>query len=340
MKRFAFVALALLGASANAKESRADVFTPTYFRCAADQMFGHPSQQTTDPEGRTGLGRTQWARTAFTYWAYGGGGSLTNARRFWQPTFNTDVDTYATNFDTDLYPIYAADATGAIWVGPGPNNATWHGTTKTQIATLGFTGLLELPAGISVVALCEAGCYSPEQQLLMGDQMIPVAQAQASNARTVTTLTPNASFDSLKFMGNEVGRWTVDFAPASQTIITLQTKSGGSLRVTKEHPLVTGAGVLKQAQDLVVGEPLVRDSGKLDPIVSIAKADEFTKVYNLRPTTTDLVSNVLVAQGFLSGSAAYQNEYLKYLNRVLLRQKIPTSVIARKATSTGKLAAK
>jgi hypothetical protein len=315
MKRFAFVALALLGASA--KDLRADVFTPTYFRCAADQMFGHPSQQATDPEGRTGLGRTTWARTAFTYWAYGGGGSITNARRFWLPTFNTDVDTYATNFDTDLYPIYAADATGDIWVGPGPNNATWHGTTKTGIATL--------------VGLCEAGCYMPEQQLRMGDQLMPVAQAQASNMSTVTTLTPGSTLDSLQFMGNQVGRYTVDFAPATQTIITLQTKSGGSLRVTKEHPLVTGDGVLKQAQDLVVGEALVRDTGKRDPIVSIAKADEFTKVYNLRPTTTDLTSNILVAQGFLSGSAAYQNEYLKYLNRVLLRQKIPANVIARKA---------
>jgi len=329
MKRFAFVALALLGASA--KETRADVFTPTYFRCAADQMFGHPSQQATDPEGRTGLGRTQWARTAFTYWAYGPGGSPANARRFWLPTFNTDVDTYATNFDTDLYPIYQVDATMGIWVGPGPNNATWHATTRTGIATLGFTGLLELPAGISVVALCEAGCYMPDQQLRMGGEVMPVAEAQASSARTVTTLVPGATFDSLRFMPNQVGRYTVDFAPAEQTIITLGTQSGGSLRVTKEHPLVTGDGVLKQAQDLVVGESLVRDTGKRDPIVSIAKTDEFTKVYNLRPTTTDLTSNILVAQGFLSGSAAYQNEYLKYLNRVLLRQKIPANVIARKA---------
>lgn len=327
MKRFAFVALALLAASASA---RADVFTPTYFRCAADQMLGHPSQQATNPEGRTGLGRTTWARTAFTYWAYGGGGSITNGRRFWQPTFNTDVDTYATNFDTDLYPIYAVDTTGDIWVGPGPNNATWHATTKTGIATLGFTGLLELPAGISVVALCEAGCYSPEQQIRMGDKMVSVVDAQASNERTLTTLAPDATIDSLKFMGNQVGRWTVDFAPAMQTIMTFNMKSGGSLRVTKEHPLVTAAGVMKQAQELAVGESLVRDTGKNDPIVSITKGDEFTKVYNLRPTTTDLTSNVLVAQGYLTGSAAYQNEYLKYLNRVLLRHQIPSKVIARK----------
>jgi hypothetical protein len=59
---------------------------------------------------------------------------------------------------------------------------------------------------------------------------------------------------------------------------------------------------------------------------------EFTKVYNLKPTTTDLTSNILVAQGYLSGSVRYQNEYIKYLNRVLLRHNIPSSVIARTTT--------
>jgi len=331
MKRFAFVALGLVWASAG--ESRADVFNPTYFRCAADQLFGHPSGQATDPQGRTGYGRTEWAESAFAYWAYGPGGSTANARRFWLSSFSTNVETYATDFDTDLYPVYAL-TNGDIWVGPGPNNATWHATTATGIATLGFTGLLELPAGVAVAALCEAGCYSPEQEIRMGDKLVPVAEAQASDQRTLTTLTPNATLDSLKFMPNQVGRWTVDIAPANQTIITLRMKSGGSLRVTNEHPLVTSAGVMKQAQDLAIGESLVRDNGKRDPIVSIAKADELIKVYNLRPTTTDLTSNVLVAQGYLAGSAAYQNEYIKYLNRVLLRNKIPTSVIVRSAART------
>ena len=121
----------------------------------------------------------------------------------------------------------------------------------------------------------------------------------------------------------------MDIAPAQQTIFTLRMKSGGQLRVTNEHPLVTSDGVMKQAQTLVVGEELVRDNGSPDPVVSIVKSTELTKVYNLRPTTTDLTSNILVAQGYLTGSARYQNEYIKYLNRVLFRQKIPSAMIAR-----------
>jgi len=137
-------------------------------------------------------------------------------------------------------------------------------------------------------------------------------------------------------MNNQVGRWTVDIAPANQAIYTIKMKSGGSLRVTNEHPLVTGEGVMKQAQELAVGEQLVRDNGQRDPIVSITKADEFTKVYNVRPATTDLTTNVLVAQGYLAGSAAYQNEFLKYLNRVLFRGKVPASLITRSTRTTAK----
>lgn len=329
MNRFALLAFALTGVAVSAQQARADVLTPTAFRCAADQLLGHP--QDADQTDRTGYGREEWANTAYGYWAYSAG-NVTEARRYWLPaTYNTEVETYAAQ-NIDLYPIYAA-ADASIWVGPGPNNATWHGTTQNGIALLGFTGAFQLPAGIAITAVCEAGCYSPEQKLQMGAQAMSIADAQSTGAQTLTTLAPDATIDSVKLMNNQVGRWTMDIAPATQAIFTLKMKSGGSLRVTNEHPLVTGEGVMKQAQDLVVGEALVRDNGQRDPIVSITKADEFTKVYNVRPTTTDLTTNVVVAQGYFAGSAAYQNEFLKYLNRVLFRSKTPTSLIPR-ATHT------
>jgi hypothetical protein len=186
---------------------------------------------------------------------------------------------------------------------------------------------------VAVEALCEAGCYSPEQKIRVGDTVIPVAEAHESGQSKLTTLAPGATLDSLEFMKNRIARWTVDIAPAHQTIITLRMESGGELRVTTEHPLVTSEGVMKRAEDLVLGESLVREDGSPDPVVSIVKTKELTKVYNLRPSTTDLTSNILVAQGYLNGSARYQNEYLKYLNRVLLRHNIPSEVIVRSTTA-------
>jgi len=334
MKKFALLAFALSSVAVSAQQSHADPLTPTAFRCAADQLLGHPSDEAKGlGEGRTGYGRQSWASVAWSDWNYNHG-MLAEANRYWLPAqFNTEVESYATNSDTDLYPVYAA-ADGSIWVGPGPGNATWHGTTKDTIIAIHHDGAFQLPSGIAVTAVCEAGCYMPDQKLQMGEKAASVVDAQSTGMQTLTTLAPGATIDSVKFMDNQVGRWTVDIAPANQTIYTLTMKSGGSLRVTNEHPMVTGEGVMKQAQTLVVGESLVRNNGERDPIVSITKATEFTKVYNVRPTTTDLTTNVVVAQGYLAGSAAYQNEYLKYLNRVLFRGIVPASVIPRAAKTT------
>jgi len=340
MRKFAFWAsFALVAVSASA--SFADIFPPTYWRCAGDQLFGHPSEGTT-AESRTGLGRTQWATGAYSYYYNGPGNDRINARRFWLSAFNADVEDFATLYDTDLYPVYLntgvtlPDGTNPLWIGPGPNNASWFGMTRSAIRSIPYTGAYNLPTGVQVDALCEAGCYSPEQEIRVGDASMAVSKAHESGQSALTTLDPNATIDSIKLMGNTIARWTVDIAPAQQTIITLRMKSGGQLRVTNEHPLVTSEGVMKQAQTLVVGESLVRDNGSADPVVSIVKSTEYTKVYNLRPTTTDLTSNILVAQGYLSGSARYQNEYVKYLNRVLFRQKIPASIIARRAPATAR----
>ena len=178
MKKFAFfTAIALIAASA----SRSYAFYPvTYFRCTADQLLGHPSEPL---ENRTGFGRRTWATTANNFYRF----SVTppdtgSAARFWIPSlFDPDVAN-AIEADIDLYPVYIDNSSPAqpLFVGPGPNNATWFGTTFTQISHLPFTGAFNLPIGVKVDALCEAGCYSPEQQIRVGDGFVPVAEAQAS----------------------------------------------------------------------------------------------------------------------------------------------------------------
>jgi hypothetical protein len=39
------------------------------------------------------------------------------------------------------------------------------------------------------------------------------------------------------------------------------------------------------------------------------------------------VSQIVVAQGYLSGSAYYQNDGVNYLNRQILRRNIPESLL-------------
>jgi hypothetical protein len=326
-------ALALVVVASLPSVSSAEVFPPNFFRCAADQLFGHPSDGAM-AAGRTGFGRTRWARGAYAFWKFGPTPSSSHANRFWLASFNGDVDDFALNQNTDLYPVYWNTPADALWVGPGPAaSLNWRGITQQEIASIPYQNQWDLPTGVAIDALCEAGCYVPDQQIRVGATSVSVARAHESGGRALTTLAPNSTIDSIELMQNTIARWTVDIAPARQTIVTLHMKSGGELRVTPEHPLVTSEGVMRQAQALVVGDSLVRDDGSSDPVMSSTRSEEFTKVYNLRPTTTDLTSNILVAQGYLTGSARYQNEYIKYLNRVLFRSKVPVGVIPRSAAA-------
>jgi hypothetical protein len=331
MKRVVFFGSFLLMATT---ASTAFAYYPAaYWRCSADQLGGSPSSPL---ESRQAYGRTTWAKNAFTYHKSGPNPNAALADRFWQGWMSQEVaDAAVAQTPIDLYPVYSdPNSPSGIWIGPGPKAApTWHGNTFTEIKTRPYT----LPTLTTKVdALCEAGCYTPEQELRFGDELIPVAAAFESTRQDVTTLAPGSTFDSLSFIQNRVARWTVDIAPAEQTIITLRMDSGGELRVTTEHPLLTSEGVMKKATELVVGESLVKEDGSPDPIASMERNTIFTKVYNLRPATTDLISNILVAQGYLNGSARYQSEYVKYLNRVLMRNNIPEEVIPRSRATEGK----
>lgn len=327
MKKAAFTG-AFMVVAALASTSSAEYLPATHWRCWADQLVGHPSDAL---ESRTGFGRRAWAQDARNHYLFVVGNAAM-ANRFWQSWMTTEANEAAL-VNVDLYAVYEDPnnpATG-IWVGPGPNNTgKWKATTYSTIRATAK----ELPnTVVNVSALCEAGCYTPDQELQFGDSVLPIAKAYENGTNHVTTLAPGATLDSLQLMVNDIARWTVDIAPATQEILTFRTKSGGELRVTTEHPVMTSEGVMKRASDLVVGESLVHHDGTPDPIASIDHDQVFTKVYNLRPKTTDLTSNILIAQGFLNGSARYQSEYLQYLNRVLLRKRVPVELVARRGVN-------
>lgn len=177
-----------------------------------------------------------------------------------------------------------------------------------------------MPTSALNVGLCVAGCYTPDQQIRFAGGDVAILDAFEASQADVVTLTPEAAFDDLKFMTNSVSRYVVDREAAQQDVFAFTMQSGGVLKVTSTHPLVTSDGQMRQAQDLGVGDELVRASGAGDAIVDVKVEQYFGKVYNLAPTTMDHGSNILVAQGYLSGSHRYQNEFLDVINSVILRR--------------------
>lgn len=180
-----------------------------------------------------------------------------------------------------------------------------------------------------VVAYCESGCYAPDQSLRFSDGDVNIVEAMKARRDDLVTLAPDASLGNLVTQTSKVLSYTADIRDAEHVIYKVTTASGGSLRVTHEHPVLTSEGRLVQADTLAVGDKLLKANGVPDPITRVEKTSHFGKVYNIKPVSTERVANIVIAQGYLVGSARFQNDDVGYVNRILLFRGVPDEVMPR-----------
>lgn len=222
-----------------------------------------------------------------------------------------------------LYPTFENTAT----VGAGTQLFP-HPTSTTDCRL--FTdpaGTMPATGSFFVVAYCESSCFTPEQRVLFSAGEVPILEALQQGREDIMTLSPDATLDDLQLTQGKVYSYTAETRDSEHIIYQVRTVTGGELKVTSEHPVVTSEGQLVQAQQLNVGDELLRQDGTPDRIVSVEKSTHFGKVYNLKPESREQVSNVLVAQGFLVGSARFQNDDVEYMNRIILFRSIPNEVM-------------
>jgi hypothetical protein len=180
-----------------------------------------------------------------------------------------------------------------------------------------------------VIAYCESSCYTPDQSLSFSTGEVNIVDAMKARRDDVVTLASDATLDRPATQVSRVYSYTTEIRDAEHIIYKLTTQSGGKLSVTNEHPIVIGNGSLVQAQKLRVGDELLKADGTPDAVARIEKTTYFGKVYNIKPMSRELVANILVAQGYLVGSARFQNDYVDYMNRVLLFRGVPDGVMPR-----------
>jgi hypothetical protein len=225
-----------------------------------------------------------------------------------------------------LYPTFGTTANLA----DANNRQLWPHPTSTSDCNL-YTSATGSVSTVSttyyVNGYCEASCYTPEQEILFEGGYVSILDALNARREDLVTLAEDATMDEVKLKKNSTYSYTMETRDTKHVIFAISTESGGQLRVTDEHPVINGEGRMLQAKKLKVGDELVRADGTPDRIVSIEKTEHFGKVYNLRPVSEDLVSNVLVAQGFLVGSSRFQNDDVGYINRVIMYRSTPAAAI-------------
>lgn len=266
--------------------------------------------------------------------------------KFSGDVWGNDVNsTYVNNLYLSGGISQTTDSLGYKWsrpvdrTRPRPYYPTFGTTTNinasTQLyphPTLADCKLYLNPNGTSPVSsfyvngYCTSSCYTPEQKVLFAKGEVPISEAYEQLRTDVVSLSPESTLDNLQLQTNRTYSYTREIRDAEHKVVEISTASGGFLRVTDEHPVIQGDGRVVQAMTLEVGDELVKTDGSRDQITRLDKTTFYGLVYNLRPETTDQVSNVLVAQGFLVGSSVFQNDDIGYINRQILFQ-TPENVI-------------
>lgn len=188
---------------------------------------------------------------------------------------------------------------------------------------------VKVPAGFMIQAVCLASCYTPEERILYSSGFVPIQEAFQEKLQDIMIVSETSSLKNVSLEPSKVRLYVDSIRETDHKILVLGMESGGELKVTRNHPLVEGSGFIREAQDLTAGNHLVKQDGSLDRIESIETIDYFGKVYNVEPATDSLKGNLLVAEGYLSGSNWYQNDGYSNLNKRILREKFPEALLVK-----------
>lgn len=229
--------------------------------------------------------------------------------------------------------MYLNDTTSTLYGKPRPRPmyVTFaDGDNKPWIAPRSFSTTAAVnctvPANVKIFGICTSSCYTPDQKLLFNvagaQKYIPIIDAIDKKEQSIMTLAPGSMLESLKFTATPIARFVSELVDSNHKIMTFNTNSGGKVAVTYNHPLVASDGVIREASEFKVGDQLIRADGSFDEIRSIDMTVYPGKVHNVLPYGETTLGNIVVSEGFLSGSAYFQNDGVNYMNQKILRSNL------------------
>lgn len=206
---------------------------------------------------------------------------------------------------------------------------------KKWLAPTLKTASCSIPEGVYIAAVCVASCAIPQDKIVVqtgaGAKLgaVEFINALVNNYERVGTMTKNSSMSDRKLKASKVEQWVTELVDVEQPVLVFTMESGKTLSVTPNHPLLKKDGSMDTAEKFKAGDSLVALGGELDPIQSIESIIYFGKVYNVFVKSSVPQENIVVTNGYLNGSAYFQNEGAGNLNKTLLRKKLTKGVFGK-----------
>ena len=167
------------------------------------------------------------------------------------------------------------------------------------------------PSEFSNVDYCMAGCFAPDQSVLFFEEdqvntyWKPIEAAYEKD-RSVAAVAKGSSIGNVLYTPAAISYYLRDFAETTNAITHFFTKDGYDIKVTPNHPMVDGLGMVRQASSFKVGEDLVTYQGKTSAITSIQSEIHKGRVYNFDTEESEDHYKIIAANGLLSGTHWYQ----------------------------------
>ncbi len=178
-------------------------------------------------------------------------------------------------------------------------------------------------AGGVVLGECRlAGCYTPGQRLMFAGTYMPIDDAAWDDGvSTVTSLRPDWFMeDTPAWVEEPIGAFVL--GDENKPVLRIATENGFSLEVTDNHPMVDVDGNVLPASDIVESiTHLLTEAGDAK-VVSVTSRPYHGKVWNIEPESVRTEANIHLAEGFVTGSVRFQDEWAKDASRLHLRRRI------------------
>lgn len=193
------------------------------------------------------------------------------------------------------------------------------------------TGSCVVPRGVYIAAVCVSSCALPQEQVLAQSgrgAMGPVEfiKALTEKYERISTMTKNSTISDRRLKASKVEQWVTELVDTEQPVLLFTMESGKTLSVTPNHPLLRKDGSMDTAESFKTGDSLVALGGEQDPIRSIESIIYYGKVYNVFVKSSVPQENIIVTNGYLNGSAYFQNEGAGNMNKTLLRKKLTKGI--------------
>jgi hypothetical protein len=201
---------------------------------------------------------------------------------------------------------------------------------KRWIAPTTKNASCTVPTTVYVSAICVVDCATPEQPVMAAQrggkfEYLTFENAWNKQFEFVATLKSDSTMSTKYVYNTPVDEW-IQGSVENRAVIEFTLQSGRKLRVTPGHPLVTSDGGMKEARLFKAGETLTMLGGQGDGIVAMSEQLYNGRVYNVFTKSNDAKRNIIVINGYLSGSAFFGGEGIEYLNRQILRSSLTKGV--------------